>query len=358
MAKITRFSMLPEPPHPETASVPPPRASRLGPLSALLGLLLFVYFVRRAGPAEIVAALGQVAWGFPILILLSGGRQLARSVGWMYAIEGHRLPLRAALPAVITGDALGNLTPLGLLVGEPAKCLLVRDRVPPIAALSGLAIENFFYSLSAAVTIALGAVVLLAIFPLSFGLKMVSAGLLAGMTLLLVAAWWIVRKELALGSGGLGAIASFGVGRARLEGWRKVAGEMEGRIYGFYRRNPGAVATIVIVEVLYHVFGTAEIYATLWLLGEAGPRILDCFVLESTNRAVNVIFRFVPLRIGIDEAGTALFANVLRLGTTIGVALAVVRKARVLFWTATGVLILVRRGLSMRALAAEATWRS
>src|SRR5687767_180323 len=104
-------------------TLPPPR-SRLGVLSAAFGLLLFVYFVRQAGPAQIAAALRQIAWGFPIILLLSGARLILRSFAWMWAIEGHRLMLRDALPAVITGDAVGNLTPLGLLVGEPAKCIL------------------------------------------------------------------------------------------------------------------------------------------------------------------------------------------------------------------------------------------
>jgi len=51
------------------------------------------------------------------------------------------------------------------------------------------------------------------------------------------------------------------------------------------------------------------------------------------------------LRLGVDEAATAWFTDLLGLGPTTGVALAIVRKVRVLFWTTAGGLLLIREGL-------------
>ena len=67
--------------------------------------------------------------------------------------------------------------------------------------------------------------------------------------------------------------------------------------------------------------------------------------------ASSFVFRFVPLRVGVDEAGTALAAGVLALGAATGVTLAVVRKARVLCLSAAGVALMLRRGVTPRALA-------
>ena len=53
----------------------------------------------------------------------------------------------------------------------------------------------------------------------------------------------------------------------------------------------------------------------------------------------------MPLRLGVDEAATAWFTDLLGLGPTTGVALAIVRKVRVLFWTTAGGLLLIREGL-------------
>ena len=58
-----------------------------------------------------------------------------------------------------------------------------------------------------------------------------------------------------------------------------------------------------------------------------------------------MIFKFVPMRLGVDEAGTAMLTTVLGYTSAVGVTLAIVRKVRVLFWTRIGVLLLARRGL-------------
>ena len=61
----------------------------------------------------------------------------------------HRLRLRDTLQAVIAGDAVGNLTPLSLIAGEPAKALMLRHREPVGRTLPALVVENLFYTLSA-----------------------------------------------------------------------------------------------------------------------------------------------------------------------------------------------------------------
>ena len=48
-----------------------------------------------------------------------------------------------------------------------------------------------------------------------------------------------------------------------------------------------------------------------------------------------------------------MLTKVLKFGTASGVTLAIIRKARIICWTAIGVALLVRRGLSLRAVAEE-----
>jgi hypothetical protein len=68
-------------------------------------------------------------------------------------------------------------------------------------------------------------------------------------------------------------------------------------------------------------------------------------VLEGANRLVTVVFKFVPLRIGVDEVSTAWFTTILGFGPTPGTTLAIARRIRVVFWTAVGTILLIRRGL-------------
>ena len=68
---------------------------------------------------------------------------------------------------------------------------------------------------------------------------------------------------------------------------------------------------------------------TLQLIGSP-TSVLIAFILEAVNRILNIVFAFVPAMVGVDEAGTGLLANGLGLGTTAGITLAIVRKARML----------------------------
>ena len=66
------------------------------------------------------------------------------------------------------------------------------------------------------------------------------------------------------------------------------------------------------------------------------------FILETANRLTNVVFKFVPMRLGVDEAGSALLTTVLGYTSATGATLALVRKVRMLVWTAAGVFFLAR----------------
>lgn len=331
------------------------RLAPTGLLFAAVGLLLFIYFVRKAGIGDILADIRQLGAGFLIILLLSGLRFLARAYAWTLCFESpHRLRLRHALRAYLTGDALGNILPLGIVVSEPAKAALVRDRVPLVAGLSAIAVENMFYSLSVALFLFGGALALLGSFHPSGALRAVSIGILVGVLVVVTGALALIRRQVKILSGTLEWLHARGMGRRLIERRRERVRAVEDRIYGFYERNQARFLPILLLEASFHLAGVMEVFITLYFVTGVAPTLLMAFILESVNRIINVVFKFVPLRVGVDEAGTGLFTGVLRLGTTIGVTLAIVRKARMLFWTAVGVAFLVGRGLSVRAVATDA----
>jgi hypothetical protein len=93
---------------------------------------------------------------------------------------------------------------------------------------------------------------------------------------------------------------------------------------------------------------------TLFYISPVAPTLLTAFILESVNRIINVAFKFVPLRTGVDEAGTGMLSKVLGFTTTTGVTLAIVRKGRDIFWGALGVVLLLYKGFSLGQVGKEA----
>lgn len=323
------------------------------------GLLLFVYYVWKAGPQSIWQNIAQLGAGFLVVLLISAVRPYVRAVAWTRCFDGGvRLRVSDALKAYLAGDALGSLTPLGMVVSEPAKAAFVRDRVPVVASISALAVENLFYMLSVALFIFAGTAALLLSFPLNSKLRFASYATLVFIFCVVAVGYFVVRRQWRFLSGTLAAFERRGWARGFVAARGERVRAVESRIYGFYDNHRARFLPILALEGCFHLAGVAEVYATLYFILEHPPAFADlalaAFVLESVNRVINVIFKFVPMRVGIDEAGTGLFTKVLKLGTTVGVTLAIIRKARVIFWTAVGVAVLVRRGLSVRSMAREA----
>jgi hypothetical protein len=325
----------------------------LGVIGFIIGLALFAYFVEKAGVGQILDGIRRLGAGFILVIAVSALRQIARSVAWTLCMEApYRLRFRDAFRARVMGDAIGNILPFaGFLVSEPAKPALIRDRVPLLAGFSALAIENIFYALSVALFIFSGMVALLLSFTLPKGLRLVSIITLAVIVVVIGLGAVLIAKRLRFISGS----ARFLHRRGLNEKWIEKGHSLEDRVYGFYQRNSARFLPIILLEFCFHLAGVTEIYITLSFISpDQPPTFLTAFILESVNRIITVAFKFIPLRMGVDEAGTGRVSKVLQFTMATGVTLAIVRKARDVFWAATGMILLLQRGLSLRAVARDA----
>jgi hypothetical protein len=328
------------------------KLARFGLVFAFFGLLLFAYFVRKAGVAQIMEGIKRLGFGFLLILAISAVRQVVRSFAWTKCFEApYVLRFRDAFAARVMGDALGNIIPLAsVAVSEPSKAAFVTNRVPLLASLSALALENIFYSLSVALFIFSGTTALLLSFSLPKPLRYASIGALIAIVVIVPLGFLVIRKQWKFLSGPMGLVQRRGIAPGWMEKTIPRAQTLEDRIYGFYSRHRSRLFLIVLLELGFHFAGVLEIYTTLWFISSIAPTLLTAFILESVNRIINVVFKFVPLRTGVDEAGTGMLSKVLGFTTAIGVTLAIVRKARDIFWTGVGVALIVRRGLSIRSL--------
>ena len=331
------------------------RVSPGGIAAAVLGVALFVYFVQRVGVGEIAAGIGRLGWLFLVVVALGGLRLAVRGMAWRGCLEGpHRLTPGRAFQAVVAGDTLGNLTPLSLLISEPAKALFVRDREPVSRTLAALAVENLFYTLSAALVIAGGALALVLRLRTADTWWLASVGLVAALIVLISLVHAVIWRQVRVASGLVELVGRRRLAPQLVARWGKRVRRVEDRVYTLYPREPGRLVRLACWELSFHALAILEIYIVLSLISDIAPTLLDAFVFESTNRFITTLFKVVPMRIGVDEAGTAAFAELLAYGTAAGVTLAIVRKARMLVWMTAGVGLLVRRGLSVRRAIADA----
>ena len=315
------------------------RRVAIGIVVSIAGIGLLVWQVRRAGPEAIAGGLAQVGWGFLAILALSFARFALRSFAWTTLMDG-RASLGAAVSATLAGDAIGNLTPLSLLVSEPVKALYLRDRIPGSRSFAALTAENFFYSISVAIFIVIGTAAMLVAFAVPEELRWAGLLAVAGMVIILVAALWLAWRKPALASATLTRLR-LPLGLTFLERVRR----FETTTYDLLRQHPKPLVIVLGCEAAFHILSFAEAYYTVWLItGRSAP--VAALVFDTFNRIVNIVFRAMPLRIGVDEASTAIVAPAIGFSPAVGVTIALARKGRMLVWAAAGIALAVRKGLT------------
>ena len=136
--------------------------------AALGGTLLFAYAVRAVGLPVIADGIRRVGAGVFIILAIAGLRFCLRTQAWRLCMRPEvRLPFGVALRAFLAGDAIGSVTPLGLVASEPTKMLIASSRLPASEAVASLAVDNLVYACSAIGMVAVGVAVALATVPLS-----------------------------------------------------------------------------------------------------------------------------------------------------------------------------------------------
>jgi hypothetical protein len=311
---------------------------------AIIGTTLFAYSIKTLGMANIQEAFVRVGWGFGAILILSGGREAVRTLAWTHTVEGPvRLSFRDAFRARLAGEAFNALLPMGMLVGEPMKAEHVGHRLPFTTAFSALAMEFAFYGTSLLLLFGAGAVTL---FPSSAVLFMVAMALMAVS---------LVRN----GSRRRGIVEPTGASEEHVATVMTQVLQEERRlgdpVLRFTSKHPGRASRLIALEAAFQVFAVAEGYLTLALISPQHVAWSSALLLETVSRAITIVFKMLPMRLGVDEAGAAVFADRLGLGPATGITLALVRRMRLLFWSAVGIAFVVMRSTIRPAAPAALT---
>jgi glycosyltransferase 2 family protein len=315
------------------------RFSLLNIAVAIVGAVLLIFTVQRAGGwGAIVEGMSSLGAWFGVVVLLGAFRMVCRTRAWMICANDPQLTFGNAFAAWMAGDAMGNLTPLGLLASEPTKILIVRARISTVTSIASVTIENAFYTASVGVVLLTGTWLFLQRAVVPDGLERIVEIILAGVALAAAIGTWAARTRPALLSRLAPSIAKLaGRSNAPTDAIR----EVEARIYAVPAWPIGRILQVASWEVTFHIAAVAEVWVVLSQLVPSAT-LVDAFLLESAGRFVTVAFKFVPYRLGIDEAGSGAVAAALGLSPAIGVTLALVRRIRIIVLNVFGLIVLVK----------------
>ncbi|MFV0388429.1 MAG: lysylphosphatidylglycerol synthase transmembrane domain-containing protein [Pyrinomonadaceae bacterium] len=324
----------------------------LGIAGTLGGIFLFSYIIYSVGVDEVAEGVARIGiFGFLFIIFVYFLRICVRAYAWKLSVyEPFSIRMRDTVPAVIIGEALSSMIPLGILMSGTAKAVAIRKRIPLVAGLSSVATENLFYSLVTGLFVSFGAFLFLRNFPIPatwvylLDATIVVILILIGLGILMVIRQWHWASWICEW------FYKHGIFKRFLDSGRLQVRLFENLIYGFYRSHPKRFIPIVLLEILFHTLGVFEVWFILSSFDEVTNKITTAFYLETVSRLISIIFKLIPFVIGVDEAGAELVMTTLGLAAGIGVTVAIVRKGRILFWSALGMLLIIRRGFRLSHL--------
>ena len=220
-----------------------------------------------------------------------------RAKAWSLCVEDtERFTFGQAFKAYVTGDAVGNVLPLGPLASEGTKALLIRRNIATSAAFSSVVLENIFYSISVAIMVMVGTLAFLLGYRPTNAALTITLSLGAVAIVSVVAVWWLLRSQPRLLSRFLKHDA---------------VRDAEDRVFRFAATRKERIGQILLLQFAFHVAAVLEIYFLLRLLvGHTERTLLMAVILGTVERLIMIAFKFVPLRlgrrsrrIGIDRGG-------------------------------------------------------
>ena len=244
---------------------------------------------------------------------------------------------RALWKTWMVGEAFNTVTPLGSFGGEPVKAALLKKHY-------GIGLREGTAALVLAQTIAIIALV---------------AFLVAGFVLMLRSPVIPSAYRVTAGS----ALAGFAgcvlllflaqrhgmlsrVGR-RLAGTRvggraqtvvELVSDVEHRLITFYTRQRWRFVLALGLGFSYWLFGMLRTYATMAWLGRP-ITWTDAWMIEASLLLVRSVFFLVPENLGTQEAALVMSCGAITGSSTLGLAMAIVRRALELAWVAVGLLV-------------------
>lgn len=313
---------------------------QIGLCSLVAGVAIFIYLIRQTGLQVILTNLRLFGWYFLLIFLISGFRHWLRTLAWRFSMtpEKPALSLIRLFSIRLIGETVNDLTFVGPAFGEPVKVLAASRFLSSTLTFSSIVVENLAFSLSVVVFLAAGMLALVLKAEIPGEIRMagfIASGLLILPALIVYVAIlrrWMLASEL------LGKL------KKKFPGWDsrgeflgKIR-EFEERVYGFASTHPNVFMLILVLELLTHFCGVLEAWLILRVI-TGQPSFLSALLIESSYRIVNIAFAFVPLRMGVDESGTAFTLQALGWSTGMGVTLALIRKIRIFSWMAIGLLL-------------------
>lgn len=305
------------------------------------GIAIFAWILSRA---DLVAVTNVIALfgvhGAVAVLATFGVAMVSGVVGWALTFRTTMLSaiwiLRLWMVQMV-GEAFNMLTPFGAFGGEPFKALLLKRHyhISYNEGTATLVLIQTINSLAQVPFAIIGALLMLQADFLPDAIETAIVAATAVIGILMVFIYFALRYRLLAK---LPAKMENSESAAKLAQAISFLTDFEEHLFHFVRNTPARFSAAVGFAFLSWVIGAAEIYLVFLLLGTP-ITFAQAWVVETLIVLVRSVTFFVPAHIGVQDGALTIAGESLTGSRDLGVALALIRRARELFWAGIGLLI-------------------
>lgn|GEM_PF-2069392 len=312
-------------------------------LPVLLGGVLLYYLFRNIGVAEVVTHIESLGWRALLILLISVLWKGVNTAAWALSfLPDYDRPSYWQLFRVnLAGDVVNNLLPTGNLGGEVAKPYLLTSDVDRTVATSAVVACKTMEILSGLALACAGVITSLFVLPLDSRVRLgLGVALLVAATIVFLIYHYQRRGPFATA---ISLLNRAGLLKRGLDRKAEAAGRVDTALSAFYdRSNRSRALAILGLRIVSWTLGTTETYFLMICMG-ADVTFLDAFLLVSLSLLIETAFLFVPAGVGTYEAGHTYLSYLLGINPAIGLATAVAKRGRKMFWMLMGLIALQGR---------------
>jgi FKBP-type peptidyl-prolyl cis-trans isomerase FkpA len=307
----------------------------------VLGIALFAAAVARFNLQALARMSASLTVALPVVILINGLSQVVRTLTWRFCFPpGVTRPFRRLLRVRLAAEAFSYVTVSGV-AGEPLKVVLLKDEAPPAAVTASVILERLSFSIVTLALVGVWAAITLVTMPLPaywremfFWFALVAAIFISLIALAVRGEGTYMSRFLEwLTRATRGLLGTHALGRFLVRAERQ--------ILEFARTDHRRVVRVIALDAVNYLLMAAEVWVVLRAVGAASS-FATALTIETFTRVVSIVSAPIPGSLGALEASHLAVATAVGLAPA-GAALAVIRRARGLFWAGVGFAIYPRR---------------
>jgi uncharacterized membrane protein YbhN (UPF0104 family) len=305
----------------------------------LIGVLLFIYLIRRVGVHPITDSIEHLGFWFWPICLLGVGWYFSQAVAWRMIQNyfSRHISLAFFLRIKIISDAFNTLLPTVNLGGDMARAYLINREIPLKEGIPGVMIDKTIEFISGLVFMTLG--LLLSLFFIDIPRSMLwpsIACLVLSFLAIVIVLFFQIKGFYTI----LLKFSSLSPWIKRfLQDREKQFKTLDANLSRLYRQAKRPLLIVMGLYIMGRILGVIEVMAILWVLGHPVSFISAVFIISLVMIA-NTIFFIVPGVWGVAEGAHILAIQSLGIPGTVGLSLGITKRVRTIFFCAVGMLLL------------------